>query len=82
MWLWTVATGGALVAIVSLVGMRRLGRKLARLTESYWELKYEYTQLRSELRRLDPAHQGDEPNEPPRPPAPDVSFVPLSSLKK
>jgi hypothetical protein len=82
MWLWTIATGGALVAIVSFVGMRRLARKLARLTQSYWELRYEYTQLRSELRRLDPGQQGDEPNQPPRAPAPDVSYVPLSSLKK
>ncbi len=82
MLLWTIATGGALVALVSLVAVRRLQRRVAHLSQSYWELRYEYTQLRSELRRLDPARQDDDSREPPRPVGPDVSFVPLSSLKK
>jgi hypothetical protein len=82
MLLWTIAIGGALVAIAALAAVRRLDRKLAHLSQSYWELRYEYTRLRSELRRLDPEHHAEDSREPARPGAPDVSFVPLSSLKK
>jgi Tfp pilus assembly protein PilN len=83
MLLWIIATGGALVGIMALVAVRRLQRKLANLTQSYWELRYEYTQLRSELRRLDPTRgDGDRQNEAPPREVPGISFVPLSSLKK
>ena len=66
---WTIAAGAALVAVVALAAVRRLQRKVDRLSQSYWELRYEYTRLRSEVRRLDPAHG-------------EADFVPLSSLKK
>jgi len=58
---------------------RRLARKLEALNQSYWELRYDYTRIRSQLSRLDPGEQAaDEP-----PPAPSqVTFVPLSSMKK
>ncbi|MEO7406690.1 MAG: hypothetical protein ABIZ92_06730 [Vicinamibacterales bacterium] len=67
------------MAVVALALTRRLARKLEALNQSYWELRYDYTRIRSQVSRLDPGEQGaDEPS-----PAPSqVTFVPLSSMKK
>jgi hypothetical protein len=78
MLLWFVAAGGALAAVAALITARHLRRRLEHLTQSYWELRYEYTRLRAELARLDP--NAAPPADPPS--APDTAFVPLSSLKK
>jgi hypothetical protein len=58
----------------------RLSRKLDALTQSYWELRYDYTRLKSQVARLDPG----TPEEPPAPgPVPgQLAFVPLSSIRK
>jgi hypothetical protein len=69
-----------LVAAVALSLARRLSRRLDTLTQSYWELRYDFTRLRSQVSRLDPEQQ-EEPAEPPAPAA-QVAFVPLSSIKK
>jgi hypothetical protein len=78
--LWGIAGIALLIALVALASARRSGRKLEALTQSYWELRYDFTRLRSRVQQLDP-----EPDEPP-PPAPasssTVTFVPLSSMKK
>jgi hypothetical protein len=74
-----VAGVGLLLALVALFRARKLSRKLDALNQSYWELRYDYTRLRSQLARLDPDQA--EP-EPPPPASPSVSFVPLSSIKK
>jgi hypothetical protein len=58
--------------------MRRLARRLERLTESYWELRYELGQLRSRINRLDP----EESPAPEATPRGATAFVPLSSLKR
>ena len=68
-----------LVAAVALASARRLSRRLDAMTQSYWELRYDYTRLRSQVSRLDP-EQVDEVAEAPAPPAQSVSFVPLSSI--
>lgn len=69
-----------LVALAALSLARRATRKLEALTQSYWELRYDYTRLRSQVARIDPGEPGDAP---PAPPAPQgVTFVPLSSMKK
>jgi hypothetical protein len=77
--LWTLAVLALLTALVGCAWARRVGRKLDALTQSYWELRYDYTRLRSQVSRLDP-----EPAEPaaPEPPPASVSFVPLSSIRK
>jgi hypothetical protein len=75
-----VLSGLALVvALLALATARRAARRLEALTQSYWELRYDYTRLRSQVQRLDP-----EVNEtPPAPAAPSaVTFVPLASMKK
>jgi len=76
--LWAFAAVGLLVAGVALMATRRLARKLDGLTQSYWELRYDYTRLRSQVAQLDP---GRTPEPEPAPGA-SVSFVPLSSIRK
>jgi hypothetical protein len=79
--LWTVAVVGVLVAWASWARAGRLARKLEALTQSYWELRYDYTRLRSQVARLDTGDAAQE--EPaPQPTGPTVAFVPLSSMKK
>ncbi|MFL6280752.1 MAG: hypothetical protein ACJ731_11610 [Vicinamibacterales bacterium] len=77
---WVVTGTAVVTAVAALVKARRLGRRLERLTESYWELRYEHGQLRARLNRLDPepSAAAAEPTA-----APGVTaFVPLSSLKR
>jgi hypothetical protein len=76
--IWSVAAIGLLVALVALAAARRAARRLDALTQSYWELRYDYTRLRSQLARLDPEQAEAEAE----PAAPTVSFVPLASIKK
>ena len=80
MFAWVVAGIGLFVALVALAMARRLSRRLDALTQSYWDLRYEYTRLRSQVSRLDP-HVDPEPAAPPAA-APSVSFVPLSTIRK
>ena len=79
MVLWGIAGVALLLALAALVTARRTRRKLDALNQSYWELRYDFTRLRSVVSRLDPG-EADEP--PPPAPPPQVSFVPLSSMKK
>jgi hypothetical protein len=67
-------------ALVGCAWARRVGRKLEALTQSYWELRYDYTRLRSQVSRLDP--EQPEPVTPQPPPSSSISFVPLSSIRK
>jgi hypothetical protein len=69
-----------LLALVALGAVRRLSRRLDALNQSYWELRYDYTRLRSQVARLDPEQAEPPPQEPPQPAS--VSFVPLSSIRK
>ena len=80
MWLWVLAALGLLLALMALSGVRRLSRRLDGLNQSYWELRYDYTRLRAQVARLDPDQAEAEP---PPPATPDqVTFVPLSTMKK
>jgi hypothetical protein len=78
--LWVVAGTALLVAAVALASARRLSRRLDALNQSYWELRYDYTRLRSQVSRLDPEQVNEAADVPPA--TPSVSFVPLSSIKK
>lgn len=76
-----IALAAVLVAVTALLYARRGARKLEALTQSYWELRYDFTRLRSQVQRLDP--EATEAAPPPAPAAPSsVTFVPLSSMKK
>jgi hypothetical protein len=73
-----------LLALAALGAVRRLSRRFDALNQSYWELRYDYTRLRSQVARLDPEQA--VPAESPQPTSPSqpstVSFVPLSGLRK
>ena len=45
----------------------RLARKLEALNQSYWELRYDFTRLRSQVARLDPETEPAEDRRPPPP---------------
>ncbi len=83
MLLWFIAAGGAVAGGVALVILvlwaRSLRRRIEHLNQAYWELRYQYTQLRADLARQDLQKEKTAPQPEARA---DVSFVPLSSLKK
>ena len=75
---WAVVGVVLLVAVVAVERARRLSRRLERLKESYWDLRYELGQLQARVTRLEA-----ERSDPAPPPSPAASnFVPLSSLKR
>ena len=78
---WIVAGLAVLLALAALGAVRRLSRKLDALNQSYWELRYDYTRLRSQLARLDP-EQAESPQPEPESQPAAVTFVPLSSMRK
>jgi len=80
MLLWATAAVALLGALLSWLRARGLARKLEALNQSYWELRYDFTRLRSQVARLDP---GDPEQQEPAPAPPgQLAFVPLSSIKK
>jgi len=78
---WLLIGAALLLALGAFLHARRVARRLERLTESYWELRYEYGQLRARVTRLEPAAADPEADLPTRP-AGTTAFVPLSSLKR
>jgi hypothetical protein len=79
---WVVAGTGLFVALVALALARRVSRRLGALNQAYWDLRYDYTRLRSRVSRLDPEEAAaSEPDPAPAAPA-TVSFVPLSAIRK
>jgi len=80
-FLWLLTGAAVLIAAAALIKARRVAKRLERLTESYWELRYEHGQLRARLNRIDPDPAPTPAAEPPRP-AGTTAFVPLSSLKR
>ena len=77
-WLWVVAGSGWLLALAALVSARRGARRLALLTEQYWELKYEHGELKARVRALAPTPEEQNAARP----APQQTFVPLASVKR
>jgi hypothetical protein len=80
MLLWAAAAVAVLVAGASWLRAGRAARKLEALNQSYWELRYDFTRLRSQVARLDPETPPAE--EAPAAPAASVSYVSLASIKK
>jgi len=76
---WLLTAAALVAALTAWAKARRLAKRLERLTESYWELRYEHGQLRARVNRLDPEHP---PAAEPVMPAGTTAFVPLSSLKR
>ena len=78
-WLLTIAA--AIVAVVALAKARRTAKRLERLTETYWELRYDHGQLRARVAKLDP-ETAPAPAEPAAPKPGGTNFISLSSLKR
>jgi acyl carrier protein phosphodiesterase len=82
--LWIVAILALLVAGVALSTARRLARRLDALNQSYWELRYDYTRLRSQVAQINPEQAEETGGDaaPQQAPAAGVTFVPLSAIRK
>ena len=81
MVLWTLTVLALLSALASVLLVRRQGRRLDALNQSYWELRYDYTRLRSQVARLDSAEAAAPEPVAAAPPS-SMTFVPLSSMRK
>ena len=77
--LWFVVSASTIVALVAWRQARRSAKRLAQLSEMYWELKYQQGELRVRVERL----HGEAPPGPVSAPEQlPAGFVPLSSLKR
>ena len=82
MVIWVVAGVAVVLALAAHLRVRLLSRRLARLSQSYWELRYEQSQLRDRLAET-PAVGASDVSAPPRGASPSASaFVPLSSIRR
>jgi hypothetical protein len=79
---WLLIGAALLFAVGAFLRARRVARRLERLTESYWELRYEYGQLRARVARLEPPVTEPGTKDSPEMARPAGNFVPLSSLKR
>ena len=77
---WLLTVMAVVVAVVALVKARRATKRLERLTETYWELRYDHGQLRARVAKLDPEAPPAQSEPAPKPGG--ANFVPLSSLKR
>jgi hypothetical protein len=80
MLLWLFVAVALAVAAAAWNRAGRAARKLEALNQSYWELRYDFTRLRSQVARLDPEAEAAAPPPPAEPGQ--VAFVPLASIKK
>jgi hypothetical protein len=81
MLLWVTAAVALVLAAAGWLRAARAARRLEALHQSYWELRYDFTRLRSQVARLDPETAPAE-TPPPAPAAATVSYVSLTSIKK
>jgi hypothetical protein len=75
---WFIAGASLVVALAAWSQARRTAKRLAQLSEMYWELKYQQGELRLRVQRM----SGEQPSQTPLPPPgqPGETFVPLASL--
>ena len=88
LFLWLIAAAALVAALLAWRKARSTARRLEQLSQMYWELKYQYGELRVQLQRLTtpgaPEPGGSRATEPADAPAgrPTDGFIPLSSLKR
>ena len=78
---WIIAGVALILAWAAWARAGRVARKFEALNQSYWELRYDFTRLRSQVARLDPETETPEAAPPPQAKE-TVAFVSLSSMKK
>jgi hypothetical protein len=77
---WLLTGAAVVFAAAALVRARRTAKRLDRLTEAYWELRYQHGQLRARVTALELPNES-APEEIARQRGA-TAFVPLSSLKR
>ena len=77
---WVIAGVALAAALAAWMRAGRVARKLDALNQSYWELRYDFTRLRSQVARLDPGEQAQLETSAPLPAG--QTFVPLSSIRR
>lgn len=77
-WLWLLTAISWLIAVAALTTARRVSRRLAQLSEQYWELKYEHGELKARVKALAPTAEEREASRP----SVQQTFVPLTSIKR
>ena len=77
---WFATGASLLAALAAWRQARRTARRLDQLSQMYWELKYQHSELRIELDRL-AGHTSSAALDTPAPPA-TSAFIPLASLKR
>ena len=77
---WAVAAAALALAVAAWVLARRNARRLAQLSQMYWELKYQHGELRAQVQRI--TGETSPPAPVPEPPPPANAFIPLASLKR
>ena len=78
---WLIAGASLIIALVAWGQARRSAKRLAQISEMYWELKYQQGEFRMQVQRL----SGEAPLESyptSAPEQPGDGFVPLSSLRR
>lgn len=78
MLLWLISGVALLLAAAALLQSARVSRRVGRISQSYWDLRYEHDRLRA---RVDGALPAESPREPRQPQA-GTTFVPLSSVRR
>jgi len=78
--LWVIVSVSMVVALLAWAQARRTARRLAQLSEMYWELTYQQGELRLRVQRL--TGETPPPSQPSTPEQQTGGFVPLSSLKR
>jgi len=75
-----VAAAALAVAVASWVLARRNARRLAQLSQMYWELKYQHGELRAQVQQL--TGKTASPVSVPVPPPQADAFIPLASVRR
>jgi hypothetical protein len=69
--LWLVAVAALVAAVAAILQARRTARQLAEVTQMYWQLKFDHSELKAKVNP--PAAATPEPK---------ATFVPLTQLKR
>ena len=65
-----LAAGGALVAVVAALRVAAEARRFKVLSQSHWELRFEFARLRARVAKLDGGRAAEPDSEPPPSPEP------------
>ena len=78
--LWFLTGASLVIAVLAWRRARRSAKQLERLTQMYWELKYQHGELRAQLQNGGAATTSPEAAR--QPAAAGSAFIPLTSLKR